>query len=172
MSCATKYFWSNGFLRTTFNERVFAYSFCPWIFNKSVNPGNYDLGFGLFVSKIDVETIFAVVQPSNVSLMIAEENPRIPEICCMYDCKFCLINLIYITILVDKTLYTVNSIKLAMSPTEELIDNFQRVSKHLNIIPHFEGIERLEDTTFPKIDTLLFLEGNNISLDFLKRKLF
>jgi hypothetical protein len=87
MSRATKYFWDNGVLHTDYNHFAFSYSFCPWIFNKSVVYGFYYSVFELGFANVTIETVFAAVQPVNVSLFIAKENSRIPEICCMYDCR-------------------------------------------------------------------------------------
>lgn len=54
----------------------------------------------------------------------------------------------------------------------EVAQNFQRISKNLTAIPYFEGIERLPDTTFSKMDTLFFPAGQRINVQFLKRELF
>jgi hypothetical protein len=172
MSRAAKYFWSNGFLWTTPHEFILSYNFCLWIFNKSIAFGNYTSAFGFFASTVVVETIFAVIQPFNVTLLIVNQNSRIEEICRMYSCKSCLINSIYIPILVDKILYPANAMDIAVHITEELINNFQRVSKYLTIVPYFERIERLSDTNFSNINTLIFVEPNDVSLDFLKREFF
>jgi hypothetical protein len=172
MSRAAKYFWSDGYLNITSDEFMFSYCFCSWFINKSIAFGIRKVTFNLILFNKTVETMFAVVQPSNISLFILEDNSRIQDICCMYECKFYLTNSIYIDFLVDKILYPDNTTDIAADPTEQLIRSFQRVSNYLNVIPYFKGIEQLPDTTFTKMDTLFLLKYNDVSLDFLNRELF
>jgi hypothetical protein len=55
-------------------------------------------------------------------------------------------------------------LEIIKNPTTELVDEFKRTSKYLEIIPYFKGIERLLDTTFPKVHTLLFFGSGNVNL--------
>lgn len=88
MAFATKYFWDNGSLGISFGDLVLSYTFCSWFTNKSAVIGIRCCLFKLKLTKVAVETIFYVVQPIHVSLSIIRDNPRIDEICSMYDCKY------------------------------------------------------------------------------------
>jgi hypothetical protein len=79
--------------------------------------------------------------------------------------------LIYIDYLVDQIANPLLTAQISMNPSNELVNEFQRVSKHLSVIPCFDGIKRLPDTTFPKIDTLAFTCYNKVDLDILKCEL-
>lgn len=172
MSRATKYFWNNGSLHTPFVEFVLRYSFNGWFVNKSIAFEIQGSIFDICISKSTVEAIFATIQPSNISLIIISETPHIDEICQMCNCESLLISIIYSDSSVNEILYTNMSDLCKEEPEIELIDKFQRVSNNLTIIPYFKGIQRLSDKSFSKLDMLVFLIDENVSVDFLKRELF
>lgn len=51
---------------------------------------------------------------------------------------------------------------------KQLSKKIDRLSSYLTIVPYLEQISHFKEITFPRIKTLVFLQTESISLNFLK----